>query len=77
MVDGTYVVGKDIAAGSYQISIPSGANGVHNCYWEGTTAQGATIDNDFITFAPQSPVVAVHSGEGFVSRGCGSWTKTG
>jgi hypothetical protein len=77
MVDGTFVVGKDIAAGSYRVAVPSGANGVHDCYWERTGPQGATIDNDFITFAPQGPVVTVYQGEGFVSRGCGSWTKVG
>lgn len=77
MYDGTYVVGKDIAEGAYQVSVPAGANGVHDCYWERTGPQGATIDNDFISFAPQAPVVTVYAGEGFVSRSCGSWTKVG
>jgi hypothetical protein len=77
MDDGTYVVGKDIAEGAYQVSVPAGANGVHDCYWERTGPQGTTIDNDFISFAPQPPVVTVHAGEGFVSRSCGSWTKVG
>ncbi|WP_454698213.1 PASTA domain-containing protein [Arthrobacter humicola] len=77
MSDGRFVVGKDIAAGAYQVAVPSGANGVHDCYWERTGPQGGTIDNDFITFAPQGPVVTVNPGEGFVSRSCGSWTKVG
>jgi hypothetical protein len=77
MDDGTSVVGKDIAEGSYQVVVPAGANGDHDCYWEGTGSQGATIDNDFISFAPQAPVVTVHAGEGFVSQRCGSWTKVG
>lgn len=77
MDDGTFVVGKDIAAGAYQVSVPAGANGVHDCYWERTGPQGATIDNDFISFAPQAPVVTLYAGEGFVSRSCGSWTKVG
>ncbi|WP_442542758.1 PASTA domain-containing protein [Arthrobacter sp. KN11-1C] len=49
MPDGTYAVGKDIAAGSYQVQTTVG---VHDCYWERTTAQGGTIANDMITFAP-------------------------
>jgi len=73
MKDGTYVVGKDIAAGTYQVQTNS--YGVHNCYWERTSAQGGTIVNDFITFAPQGPVVAVYAGEGFVSQSCGTWKK--
>ncbi|MET4143816.1 PASTA domain-containing protein [Arthrobacter sp. UYCo732] len=77
MGDGTFVVGRDIAAGSFQVSVPSGANGVHDCYWERTGPQGGTIANDFISFAPQGPVVTVYPGEGFVSRSCGSWTKVG
>lgn len=77
MNDGTFVVGKDIAEGAYQVNVPAGANGVHDCYWERTGPQGATIDNDFISFAPQGPVVTVYAGEGFVSQRCGSWTKAG
>lgn len=73
MRDGTYVVGKDIAAGTYQVQ--SNSYGVHNCYWERTNAQGGTIANDMITFAPQGPVVTVYSGEGFVSQSCGTWKK--
>ncbi|MFK4294999.1 hypothetical protein ABH924_000131 [Arthrobacter sp. GAS37] len=71
MRDGTYVVGKDIAAGTYQVQ----SNSVHNCYWERTSAQGGTIANDLITFAPQGPVVTVYAGEGFVSQSCGTWKK--
>lgn len=77
MGDGTFVVGKDIAAGAYQVAVPAGANGVHDCYWERTSPQEATIDNDFISFAPQGPVVTVYAGEGFLSTSCGSWTKVG
>lgn len=74
MPDGTYVVGKDIAPGSYQVQTTAG---VHDCYWERTSAQGGTIANDMITFAPQGPVVTVYAGEGFVSQSCGTWKKVG
>jgi hypothetical protein len=75
--DGTYAVGKDIAAGTYQVQVPSGANGVHECYWERAGAQGGIIANNFINFAPQGPVVTVYAGEGFISRNCGTWQKIG
>ncbi len=71
--DGTYVVGKDIQAGTYQVK----GGQVHDCYWERTGAQGGTIANDYITFAPQGPVVTVYVGEGFVSERCGEWSKIG
>jgi hypothetical protein len=77
MEDGTYVVGKDIAAGTYQVKVPTGANGIHDCYWERTGPHGGTIANDFLTYAPQGPVVSVYDGEGFVSKSCGAWTRIG
>ncbi|WP_427018602.1 PASTA domain-containing protein [Pseudarthrobacter sp. P1] len=77
MKDGTYVVGTAIQAGTYQVQVPAGANGVHDCYWERTTTQGGTIANDFISFAPQGPVVTIFEGEGFVSTRCGTWSRIG
>lgn len=76
-VDGTYEVGKRIQAGIYQVAVPDGATGVHNCYWERTTPTGGIIANDFINFAPQAPTVSVSNGEGFVSERCGTWKKVG
>jgi hypothetical protein len=75
--DGTYAVGKDIAAGTYQVQVPAGANGVHECYWERAGAQGGIIANNFINFAPQGPVITVYAGEGLITRGCGTWLKIG
>lgn len=77
MEDGTFKVGSAIQAGTYQVQVPAGANGVHDCYWERTTAQGGTIANDFISYAPQGPIVTVFEGEGFVSKRCGTWQKIG
>ncbi|NVM96103.1 hypothetical protein [Arthrobacter wenxiniae] len=77
MDDGKYVVGKTIQAGTYQVQLPDGASGVNDCYWERTDATGGTIENDFITFAPQGPSVTVYDGEGFVSQSCGTWKKIG
>lgn len=70
--DGTYVVGQDIQAGTYQVQ-----GSVHDCYWERTDSHGGTIANDLITFAPQGPIVTVYAGEGFVSERCGTWSKIG
>lgn len=75
--DGTYAVGRDVAAGAYQVQVPTGANGVHECYWERAGAQGGIIANNFINFAPQGPIVTVYAGEGFISRSCGTWRKIG
>ncbi len=75
--DGTYVVGKTIPAGAYQVQLGKGSNGLHDCYWSRTNATGDIIANNFIDFAPQSPVVQVYAGEGFVSEGCGIWAKVG
>jgi hypothetical protein len=77
MGDGTYAVGKDVSAGTYQVKVPTGANGIHDCYWERTAPQGGTIANDFLTYAPEGPVVTIYDGEGFVSKNCGDWTKIG
>ena len=77
MKDGSYMVGTSIQSGTYQVQVPEGANGVHDCYWERTTAQGGTIANDFISYAPQGPVVSILDGEGFVSERCGTWSRVG
>lgn len=77
MGDGTYIVGISIQSGTYQVQLPEGANGIHDCYWERTTAQGGTIANDFISYAPQGPVVSILDGEGFVSERCGNWSRIG
>lgn len=77
MKDGTHRVGVSIQPGIYQVQLPEGSNGVHDCYWERTTAQGDTIANDFITYAPEGPIVSVFDGEGFVSQRCGSWSRIG
>lgn len=77
MKDGSHIVGTSIQSGTYQVQVPEGGNGVHDCYWERTTAQGGTIANDFISYAPQGPVVSILDGEGFVSERCGTWSRIG
>jgi hypothetical protein len=77
MEDGSYAVGTDVAAGTYQVQIPAGANGVHDCYWERSGTQGGIIANKFINYAPQAPEVTMYAGEGFTSKRCGTWQKVG
>lgn len=72
--DGTHTVGQDVQPGTYRVRVPEGADGVHDCYWERTSASGDTLANDFVTFAPKGPTVTIRSSDGgFVSKGCGVW----
>jgi hypothetical protein len=69
--NGTFIVGQDIATGTWQ------APGGSSCYWErlaGFSGQLAdVIANDF---GPVNPVVAIAPGDaGFKSSSCGSWHK--
>jgi hypothetical protein len=65
--DGTYVVGKDVAPGTYQASDPNPPDGL--CYWETRTADGELADN------------GVNDGLLFIGKGvfsirvddCGTW----
>lgn len=73
MEDGTYVVGKTVKSGTWTTDAK-----VENCYWERTTADGATIANDFVTFAPNGVRVSIQPSDGgFVSQGCGYWHFVG
>ena len=59
------------------MNVPTGADGIHDCYWGAAGPQGGTIANDFLTYSQQGPVVTVDIGEGFVCKNCGAWTKIG
>ncbi|MEU0516680.1 hypothetical protein [Streptosporangium sp. NPDC006007] len=70
--DGTYEVGKDIKAGTYRTT----PGRITDCYWERSTAGGATIANDFVKNAPGGVTVTLmRRGEGFTSEGCGNWMR--
>jgi hypothetical protein len=64
--DGTYLVGKDIPAGSYV------AAGGPNCYWERSDPAGNIIDNNFGAGQARA---TVNSGELFNTQGCGTWRR--
>ena len=69
--DGTYIVGVDIAAGTWRNNDSSGG-----CYWERLEGFGGRladiIENEF-TYATQ--IVTIQSSDrGFTSKDCGTWT---
>lgn len=69
--DGTYVVGLDIAPGTWRTAGQSG------CYWarlkDLTGDMGSLLANEN---SPGSAVVAIAATDkGFTSRRCGTWTK--
>lgn len=64
--DGNYIVGSDLRAGTYRTT----GTEWDTCYWAQVQGDGAIIENDFVTFAPEGITVTVHDGEGFQSQGC-------
>jgi hypothetical protein len=70
--DGTYVVGVDIAPGTYRNSSSS-----EGCYWERLSGFGGTSDeiiaNEFTTI--RQLVTIKESDVGFSSDDCGIWTQ--
>jgi hypothetical protein len=69
--NGTYVVGTDIAPGTYRTSGGTG------CYWARLRSldTGDIIDNN-VSDGPQV-VQILPSDAAFLTRGCGPWQKTG
>lgn len=67
--NGKYLVGTDIAPGTYTINTR-----VEDCYWERADAQGNIIDNNFVNLAPSLTVTIESTDAGFTSQGCGTWT---
>ena len=69
--DGVYIVGTDIAPGTWR------AAGGDDCYWERTAGFGGTLDeiiaNDFTSGSAVVTIAA--SDAGFRTSGCGSWTR--
>lgn len=68
--DGTYAVGSEVRPGTYK------TDRVTDCYWERSTAGGATIANDFASNAPAGVTVTIRASDGgFKSEGCGRWRR--
>lgn len=74
IADGTHAVGIHVRPGTYRVTAP------RSCYWERTRNFGgrleAIIDNEFTSSRSQQ-IVRIRAGEGFTTRGCGTWTRTG
>ena len=69
--DGTFVVGKDIAPGTYGSAGPVGDG---TCYWKRSDAAGDMIDN---AMTHKSQVVAIAPTDAsFKTRGCQAWALT-
>jgi hypothetical protein len=72
---GTYIIGVDVAAGTWSATPSAGAN----CYWARlggfTGGPRELLANDL----PRGPAIVTIAAadKGFSSRGCGTWTKTG
>jgi hypothetical protein len=70
--DGTYVVGKDIAPGTYSSAGPVG-NGT--CYWKRLGPDGNLIDN---ALSKKPQVVQIEATDkAFKTAGCQPWQNTG
>jgi hypothetical protein len=72
--EGTFIVGKDIKAGTYKTDVPETSTG---CYWErakDSTGNGSsTIANDNLS-AGAHGTVTIKNGETFKTDDCGTWT---
>ncbi|OLT35082.1 hypothetical protein BJF84_14795 [Rhodococcus sp. CUA-806] len=67
--NGKYIVGVDIAPGTYTVN-----SRVSDCYWERSDSQGNIIDNNIISIAPSVTVTIAETDTGFTSERCGTWT---
>jgi hypothetical protein len=73
--DGTWLVGEDVAPGTYRLAAPVSSG---MCYWgiyKAGTNQADIVDNGVETGG--RPTVTLKAGQEFKSSGCGTWMKTG
>ncbi|GFE18389.1 hypothetical protein Sgleb_64360 [Streptomyces glebosus] len=74
---GSYRVGKDIAAGTYRTGGPA-ASDMPLCYWARAKDSSGTRESILANGTPKGPArVNVHTGETFETNGCRRWTKVG
>jgi hypothetical protein len=74
--DGAYIVGTDVAAGTWRAT---GGTSASSCYWERLSGFSGTFQDIIANDLSQGPtfVTISASDRGFKTRGCGTWTKTG
>ena len=70
--DGTFVVGKDIKAGTYRTRAAS-----PGCYYARLKGFGGTVDDILANDNTDAPAIVTiaASDQGFQSTNCGTWTK--
>lgn len=70
--DGTFIVGKDIKAGTYRTR-----EGTSGCYWARLKDFNADIGSILANDNIDDPAIVTisKSDKGFESRGCGTWTS--
>lgn len=74
---GSYLVGKDIAAGTYRTGGPA-ASDAPLCYWARAKDAGGAMAGVLANGTPKGPArVTVSTGETFETHGCRQWTKIG
>ncbi|KAA2256729.1 hypothetical protein F0L68_26105 [Solihabitans fulvus] len=75
---GTYVVGVDIAAGTYRTKGPADSR-VPFCYWARLKDTSGNIDAITANGNPQGPttVTVAATDKAFETSGCSTWTKVG
>lgn len=71
--EGLYVVGKDISAGEYRTSGPSGSNivGCYYAFMSDTSATAEIVDNNILQGQGR---VTLGDGDVFETSGCADWT---
>ena len=74
--DGTYEVGKDIAAGRYKTPGPPTNATIKDCYWQRTKDDSGELQSIISSGDAQGPgSVTVKAGEFFQTSGGCNWTK--
>mgnify|MGYP001061986127 CR=1 FL=1 len=70
--DGTWVVGDDIQAGTYETSNEDG-----NCYWTRLSGFSGSFDDIVANDNPEGRAIVtiIESDKGFGSAGCGTWKR--
>lgn len=68
--DGTFIVGEDIQAGTYE------TEGSNSCYWERLSGTSGTMDDVITNGVPTGPttITISPSDTAFSTQGCSEWT---
>jgi hypothetical protein len=71
---GVYIVGVDVAPGTWSATPPTGGS----CYWTRLSAFTGGTNSIIANDLPRGPTIVTIAAtdKGFSSKGCGTWTKT-